>query len=209
MRKKNTRVTQLFESKRFGCLHVIGTRHDPLFCFSEVCKAIDCKCHGVIKSRLEEDGGKVVQIPIHTDGKRLLNFTNEQGVFTLLASCTKPVADEYRQWICDEVLPIVHNKKFCSDLGCIETVAPLIESAACPDDCSTCTAPCAMKQEQEADYAAEIANKVADILKEAFAKKDEEVRRKEEALKKQSEQLTEQLKKLQSVASTLTSIDWS
>lgn len=209
--KKNTKNVKSFENEKFGTLYVIGTRYNPLFCFSDVCKAIECKCHGVIKTRLEEDGGKVVQVPFYADGRRLLNFINEQSLFAILASCTKPVADEYRQWICDEVLPIVHDKKFCGDLGCLEQKAPIVDEAECTDNCAQCEAPCVMKKEQEqgTDYATEIANKVADLLKEAFAKKDEEIRQKEEALKKQSEQFTEQLKKLQSVASTLASIDWS
>ena len=73
----------IFHSPQFGGIRTAGTAKDPLFCLSDVCKALDLQ-QGDVKRRL--DDGVVSTQPISDSLGRIqqANFVNEDGLYDVI-----------------------------------------------------------------------------------------------------------------------------
>lgn len=99
---------QIFNSDQFGTIRTAGTVEQPMFCLTDVCKALALNPSDV-KKRLD-DG--VVSIHSVTDSKgrkNRLNFVNEDGLYDVILDSRKPEAKAFRKWVTSVVLPSIRK----------------------------------------------------------------------------------------------------
>ena len=99
---------QIFKSPLFGDIRTAGTSQEPLFCLSDVCKALDLQAAAVMR-RL--DDGVISSHPISDNLGRCqqANFVNEDGLYDVILDSRKPEAKAFRKWITSEVLPTIRK----------------------------------------------------------------------------------------------------
>jgi anti-repressor protein len=98
---------QVFENAQFGQVRIIEENGKPLFCGSDVEKALGYMrpadalaqhCKGSVKRRLLTAGGE-------QDAK----FIPEGDVYRLIARSKLPAAERFEKWVFDEVLPSIRK----------------------------------------------------------------------------------------------------
>lgn len=103
---KNENIA-VFENSAFGEIHTAGTPDNPLFCLTDVCKALDLISSQVAR-RL--DKGVFSKHTLQTaGGQQLVNFVNEDGLYDVILDSRKPEAKAFRKWITSEVLPSIRK----------------------------------------------------------------------------------------------------
>lgn len=95
---------QIFNNEKFGRVRIIMSDDKPMFLANDVArslgyieyqKAIRTHCKGVSEMDTPTDGGvqKVKYIP-------------ESDVYRLVMRSKLPQAEQFQDWVCDEVLPL-------------------------------------------------------------------------------------------------------
>lgn len=98
---------QIFNNEEFGEIRTIGTPGQPMFCLSDVCKALGLRPGDVVR-RL--DKGLVSTQPLMTNGGiQKLNFVTEDGLYDVMLDSRKPGAKRFRRWVTSEVLPSIRK----------------------------------------------------------------------------------------------------
>lgn len=104
-----TRIPEVFLSEMFGELRVICEDNKFFFCAIDVCKAlgytnitrelnIHCRQDGIKSGRVEAAG-----IP------RIVKFISEGNVYRLICRSNKPEAEQFENWVFDELLPTIRQ----------------------------------------------------------------------------------------------------
>ncbi len=98
----------IFNNPEFGQVRTAGTSEEPLFCLSDICKALDLQAAAVTR-RL--DDGVISSHPISDSLGRTqqANFVNEDGLYDVILDSRKPEAKAFRKWITSEVLPSIRK----------------------------------------------------------------------------------------------------
>lgn len=94
------------------------------FCAKDVCAVLDISWSGrgnTLKSLPET----WVMVSYHETikGERETIFINEPGVFKLIFRSNKPKAEEFANWVCEEVLPQIRKNGFFGELSPKEYIA--------------------------------------------------------------------------------------
>lgn len=103
---------QIFNNPQFGHIRTAGTPADPLFCLSDICKALELQTNKV-KSRLNERG--VTSIPTPTRNQfgaevvQEMIYVNEQNLYRVIMRSDKPQAEPFQDWVCGDVLPSIRK----------------------------------------------------------------------------------------------------
>jgi prophage antirepressor-like protein len=92
-------------------LNVYGTYEEPLFLAKEVGDILGL---GNIRSSLMKikPKHKVVQRMDTLGGKQDMTFLKEAGLYKLIMRCDKPIASDFQDWVCEEVLPSIRKTGF-------------------------------------------------------------------------------------------------
>lgn len=87
---------------------------EVLFCLADVCASLNLTNATVIANQVKDEFGPpklnlgVVTLP---DGSRIeVNFITEQQLYFVMMRSRAKVAREFRQWICNEVLPEIRKR---------------------------------------------------------------------------------------------------
>lgn len=105
---------KIFENPQFGKIRTMGTSEEPLFCASDVCKALGysngrkavadhadegdvTKCYTPMKNQF----GAVVQ--------QLVTYVNESGLYALIFGSKLESAKDFKRWVTSEVLPSIRK----------------------------------------------------------------------------------------------------
>lgn len=105
---------KIFESPQFGKIRTAGTSEEPLFCASDVCKALgytngrkavaDHADERDVTKRytpMKNQFGAVVQ--------QLVTYVNESGLYALIFGSKLESAKEFKRWVTGEVLPSIRK----------------------------------------------------------------------------------------------------
>lgn len=98
---------QIFNNPQFGNIRTSGTPDNPLFCLSDVCKALHLSASHV-KERLSEDVVSTDTLKT-AGGMQKMNFINEDGLYDVILDSRKPEAKVFRKWVTSEVLPSIRK----------------------------------------------------------------------------------------------------
>ena len=97
----------IFNNPQFGDIRTAGTPEAPLFCLTDVCKALGLSAKGV-NQRLAKE--VISNYPLETaGGTQQALFVNEDGLYDVILDSRKPEAKVFRKWVTSEVLPTIRK----------------------------------------------------------------------------------------------------
>lgn len=99
---------QIFNSSEFGEIRTITKDGEPVFCLTDVCKALGLTQPSKVKERLNEKG--VNSIPTLTaGGEQKLLYINESNLYKAIFQSRKESAERFTEWVTGEVLPAIRK----------------------------------------------------------------------------------------------------
>lgn len=99
---------QIFNSEEFGDIRTVTIENEPMFCLSDVCKALGLTQPSKVKDRLNEKG--VDTIPTLTaGGEQKLLYINESNLYKTIFQSRKESAERFTDWVTSEVLPAIRK----------------------------------------------------------------------------------------------------
>lgn len=99
---------QIFNSEEFGDIRTVTIENEPMFCLSDVCKALGLTQPSKVKERLNEKG--VSSIPTLTaGGEQKLLYINESNLYKTIFQSRKESAERFTDWVTSEVLPAIRK----------------------------------------------------------------------------------------------------
>lgn len=100
-------LIQVFNNPQFGRIRTAGTADNPLFCLSDVCKAVGLYAK-FVNQRLNKE--VVSNHPLETaGGTQQALFVNEDGLYDVILDSRKPEARQFRKWVTSDVLPSIRK----------------------------------------------------------------------------------------------------
>lgn len=99
---------KIFNSEEFGDIRTVQLNNEPMFCLSDVCKALGLTQPSKVKERLNEKG--VSSIPTLTaGGEQKLLYINESNLYKAIFQSRKESAERFTDWVTSEVLPTIRK----------------------------------------------------------------------------------------------------
>ena len=98
---------KLFTNPQFGEIRTAANEiGDPLFCLSDLCKALNLTNTTVVAQRLDDE--EVTKLDL---GGRvgITNFVTESGMYTVILRSDSPLAKPMQKWVTSEVLPAIRK----------------------------------------------------------------------------------------------------
>lgn len=96
---------QIFNSSEFGEIRTITKDGEPMFCLTDICKALELTNSRVVADRLEEDERCKLNLP--RQGETW--FITESGLYAVILRSDKPNAKQFRKWVTSEILPSIRK----------------------------------------------------------------------------------------------------
>lgn len=97
---------QLFSNPQFGEIRIAKTENgDPLFCLSDLCKALNLSNASVVASRLDEDERS--KLDLGRQGSAI--FVTEPGMYSVILRSDSPLAKPMQKWVTTEILPAIRK----------------------------------------------------------------------------------------------------
>ena len=97
---------QIFNSEEFGEIRTITKDDEPMFCLTDICKALEIKNASDVAKRLDLD--EVTRFNLGSQSGET-NFVNESGLYAVILRSDKPNAKKFRRWVTSEVLPSIRK----------------------------------------------------------------------------------------------------
>lgn len=95
---------KIFENAEFGQVRTVVENGEPMFCLTDICKALELTQPSKVKERLNEKG--VNTIPTLTKGgTQKLLYINEANLYKAIFQSRKDSAERFTDWVTSEVLP--------------------------------------------------------------------------------------------------------
>lgn len=102
-------MLQVFKNPDFGEIRTAGTADRPLFCLSDVCKAIGISNARNVKSRLDDDDVRLVDTIDKLGRTQQVTFVTESGLYDVIIRSDIEQAKQFRKWVTSEVLPSIRK----------------------------------------------------------------------------------------------------
>lgn len=99
---------QIFNNPEFGTIRTAGTPDNPLFCLTDVCKALGLS-QGHVRERLDDASVSTAPIVDTLGRTQNANFVNEDGLYDVILDSRKQSAKAFRKWVTSEVLPTIRK----------------------------------------------------------------------------------------------------
>lgn len=97
-------------SPMFGAIRIEGTEKEPLFCASDVCKALGfSNPWKAVGDHVDDDDLTKCEVIDSQGRKQNTNFVTESGLYALIFGSKLPRAKEFKQWVTSEVLPSIRQ----------------------------------------------------------------------------------------------------
>lgn len=100
--------TKIFKSEEFGEVRTVVIDGEPMFCLSDVCKALEISNVGNVRQRLSEKGIHTADTPTN-GGMQKMTFINEANLYKTIFQSRKESADRFTDWVTSEVLPSIRK----------------------------------------------------------------------------------------------------
>lgn len=101
-------IVETYTSKEFGEIRTVTVNDEPMFCLSDICKALELTQPSKVKERLNEKG--VRSIPTLTKGgEQKLLYINEPNLYKTIFQSRKESAERFTDWVTSEVLPSIRK----------------------------------------------------------------------------------------------------
>ena len=105
---------KVFNNSAFGQVRTAGTSENPLFCLSDVCKAVDLSNPSSVKARLDKDDVQLIDLHALNGGQEIIGnslatFITESGFYEVILFSNSPKVKPFRKWVTKEVLPSIRK----------------------------------------------------------------------------------------------------
>lgn len=100
---------QIFKNESFGEVRVAGTSEEPLFCAKDVATALGYSDTADAIQRHCKSGKKVFCPHGNGIGGTNMVYIPEKDVYRLIMRSNLPNAEQFQDWVCDEVLPSIRK----------------------------------------------------------------------------------------------------
>jgi prophage antirepressor-like protein len=121
----NTQLKTLANPFQFTDLDVrtaIDERNDVWFCAKDVCEILDITWGGPTLENMPEKCKGMLKL--HTPGgEQNAIFINEAGLYRLIFRSNKPKAEQFADWVYEEVLPTIRKHGFYGALPAKDYIA--------------------------------------------------------------------------------------
>ena len=125
---------QIFNSPQFGQIRTSGTPDSPLFCATDVCRALGYKNRrDAVRKHCDERG--VAKCDTSTTNQhgstyiQQLTFVDESGLYSLIFGSKLKAAKEFKYWVTSEVLPSIRRHGMYATGSTIERIIADPDSA--------------------------------------------------------------------------------
>ena len=99
---------KIFNNEEFGEIRTVVVNEEPMFCLTDICKALELTQPSKVKERLNEKG--VRSIPTLTKGgEQKLLYINEPNLYKTIFQSRKESAERFTDWVTSEVLPSIRK----------------------------------------------------------------------------------------------------
>lgn len=99
---------QIFKNSEFGEIRTALVDNEPMFCLSDVCKALEISNAGNVKNRLSEKGIRSMDT-LTKGGTQALIYINESNLYKTIFQSRKESAEKFTEWVTGEVLPSIRK----------------------------------------------------------------------------------------------------
>ena len=99
---------EIFKNEEFGEIRTVMKDGQPMFCLSDVCKALEISNVGNVKQRLSEKGIHTADTPTK-GGLQKMIFINEANLYKTIFQSRKESAERFTEWVTSEVLPSIRK----------------------------------------------------------------------------------------------------
>lgn len=96
---------QIFKNSEFGEVRTVTVNDEPMFCLTDICKALEMSNPTMVAQRLDED--ERTKLDLGRQGET--NFITESGLYAVILRSDKPNARKFRKWVTSEVLPSIRK----------------------------------------------------------------------------------------------------
>ena len=108
---------KIFGNPTFGDIRIaVNEKGEPLFCLSDVCKALELANPSQVKARL--DSGDLISVEVTTKGKNQhgeftrttsMTYIGEANLYRCIFQSTKEEAKAFQRWVFEEILPQIRK----------------------------------------------------------------------------------------------------
>ena len=99
---------QIFNNEEFGEVRTAVVNNEPMFCLSDVCKALGLSQPSKVKERLNPKGVNTIPTPTNCGEQNLL-YINESNFYKAVFQSRKESAERFTEWVTSEVLPSIRK----------------------------------------------------------------------------------------------------
>ena len=99
----------VFENEKFGKVRVVTENEKPYFNLNDVCEILGLKNPRQVKTRLKEDGVRLMDIIDNLGRVQKNNFIDESNLYKCIFQSDKPEAEAITEWVTGEVLPAIRK----------------------------------------------------------------------------------------------------
>ena len=99
---------QIFNSEEFGEIRTVTKDNQPMFCLTDVCRALDISNVGNVKQRLSDKGIHTADTPTN-GGVQKMVYINESNLYKTIFQSRKESAERFTDWVTSEVLPSIRK----------------------------------------------------------------------------------------------------
>lgn len=101
---------QIFSNPQFGEIRTLADEaNEPMFCASDVCKALGYANPRDAISRHVDEGDVAKRDTPTTSGVQTMTFVNESGLYSLIFGSKLDSAKAFKKWVTSEVLPSIRR----------------------------------------------------------------------------------------------------
>lgn len=98
----------IFNFNNHGVRVALDANNEPLFCFTDVCTALDIKNAHASRFNLNDKGIHFMYTPTN-GGNQKLTFISEENLYRIVFRSNKPEALNFQNWVFSEVLPMIRK----------------------------------------------------------------------------------------------------
>lgn len=99
---------KIFNNPEFGEIRTVTINDEPMFCLSDVCKALELSNVTEVKKRLNEKGLSSIET-LTKGGRQNLLYVNESNLYKTIFQSRKESAERFTDWVTSEVLPSIRK----------------------------------------------------------------------------------------------------
>lgn len=99
---------QIFKNKEFGEIRTTTVNGEPMFCLTDVCRALELTNPAMVKTRLNEKGINIIYT-LTKGGNQKLLYIDEANLYKTIFQSRKESAERFTDWVTSEVLPSIRK----------------------------------------------------------------------------------------------------